>query len=190
MRIKFIVVAAIVEKIKPRINSFMYKDQIHGYCYHVWGSNPSFLYAKTKKPYFILFFLIIAWKMGKWKRLARIRKLNFTGSSQCQRNFFKSSSFVTAANMISKKFDVKCLSNHVDNHLRIVKTTWGVIAKLRNQYGCGWDKNMKMIRMSPDVCTYVEVCCLTCACFLCLRICCICAEFVCIWTNNFKLNWL
>ena len=95
-------------------------------------------------------------------------------------NFFKSSSFVTAANMISKKFDVKCLSNHVDNHLRIVKTTWGVIAKLRNQYGCGWDKNMKMIRMSPDVCTYVEVCCLTCACFLCLRICCICAEFVCI----------
>ncbi|KAJ8440249.1 hypothetical protein Cgig2_001584 [Carnegiea gigantea] len=72
--------------------------------------------------------------------------------SQCE-----SSSFVGAADMISKKFSIKCLLDHVDNHLRIVKTTWGIIAKLRNQSGHGWDENMRMIRMSPDVYnTYVE----------------------------------
>uniref|UniRef100_A0A7C9CN93 Myb/SANT-like domain-containing protein n=1 Tax=Opuntia streptacantha TaxID=393608 RepID=A0A7C9CN93_OPUST len=72
-------------------------------------------------------------------------------------NFFKTSSFVAAANMISKKFDIKYLPDHVENHLRIVKNAWGIIAKLRNQSGCGWDENMKMIRMSPDVYnTYVE----------------------------------
>ena len=81
-------------------------------------------------------------------------------------NFFKTSSFVAAANMISKKFDIKCLPDHVENHLRTVKNTWGIIAKLRNQSGCGWDENMKMIRMSPDVySTYVEVYYLTCAFF-------------------------
>lgn len=73
-------------------------------------------------------------------------------------NNFKSSSFVGAADMISKKFNVKCLLDHVDNHLRTVKTASGIIAKLRNQSGCGWDENMRMIRMSPDVYnTYVEV---------------------------------
>ena len=32
-------------------------------------------------------------------------------------NTFKSSSFVAAADTISKKFNVKCLPDHVDNHL-------------------------------------------------------------------------
>ncbi|KAJ8442618.1 hypothetical protein Cgig2_008394 [Carnegiea gigantea] len=64
---------------------------------------------------------------------------------------------VRAADTISKKFNVKSLLDHVDNHLRTVKTTWGIIAKLRNQSGCGWDENMRMIRMSPDVYnTYIE----------------------------------
>ncbi|KAJ8423645.1 hypothetical protein Cgig2_006676 [Carnegiea gigantea] len=68
------------------------------------------------------------------------------------------SSFVAAPDMISKKFNVKCLSDRVGNHLRTVKTAWVIIAKLRSQSGCGWDENMMMIRMSPDVCnTYVEV---------------------------------
>ncbi|KAJ8434656.1 hypothetical protein Cgig2_002202 [Carnegiea gigantea] len=58
---------------------------------------------------------------------------------------------------ILKKFNVKCLPDHVDKHLRIMKTAWGIIAKLRNQSGCGWDENMRMIRMFPDVYnTYVE----------------------------------
>ncbi|KAJ8424832.1 hypothetical protein Cgig2_013027 [Carnegiea gigantea] len=72
-------------------------------------------------------------------------------------NTFKFSSFVAAADIISKKFNVKCLTDHIDNHLRTVKTAWGIIAKLRNQSYCGWDENMRMIRMSPDVYnTYVE----------------------------------
>ncbi|KAJ8433345.1 hypothetical protein Cgig2_004498 [Carnegiea gigantea] len=75
-----------------------------------------------------------------------------------QNNTFKSSSFVAAADMISKKFNVKCLPDHVDNHLRTVKTACGIIAKLRSQPGYRWDENMRMIRMSPDVYnTYVEV---------------------------------
>ena len=84
-------------------------------------------------------------------------------------NNFKSSSFVGAADMISKKFNVKCLLDHVDNHLRTVKTASGITAKLRNQSGCGWDENMRMIRMSPDVYnTYVEVLSFVfcCCCFL------------------------
>ena len=73
-------------------------------------------------------------------------------------NTFKSSSFVAAADTISKKFNVKCLPDHVDNHLRTVKIAWGIIAKLRNQSGCGWDENLRMICMSPDVYnTFVEV---------------------------------
>ena len=46
------------------------------------------------------------------------------------KNTFKSSSFVAIADMISKKFSVKCLSNHIDNHLRTIKTAWGIIGKL------------------------------------------------------------
>ncbi|KAJ8430363.1 hypothetical protein Cgig2_005409 [Carnegiea gigantea] len=34
------------------------------------------------------------------------------------------------ADTISKKFNVKCLPDQVDNHLRTVKTTWDIIAKL------------------------------------------------------------
>ncbi|KAJ8434383.1 hypothetical protein Cgig2_014230 [Carnegiea gigantea] len=72
-------------------------------------------------------------------------------------NTFKSSSIVAVVDTISKKFNVKCLPDHIDNHLRTVKTAWGIIAKLRNQSGCGWDENMRMIHMSPDVHnTYVE----------------------------------
>jgi len=74
-------------------------------------------------------------------------------------NTFKSSSFVAITDMISKKFNVKYLSDHVDNHLRTVKTAWGIIAKLRSQSSCGWDENMRMICMSPNVYNiYVEVC--------------------------------
>ncbi|KAJ8432666.1 hypothetical protein Cgig2_002053 [Carnegiea gigantea] len=52
---------------------------------------------------------------------------------------------------ISKKFNAKCLLAQVDNHLRTMKTAWGIIAKLRNQSSCGLDVNMRMIRMSSNV---------------------------------------
>ncbi|KAJ8445218.1 hypothetical protein Cgig2_024424 [Carnegiea gigantea] len=38
-------------------------------------------------------------------------------------NSFKSSSYVAAANAISKKFNVKCLPEHIDNHLKTANPT-------------------------------------------------------------------
>ena len=79
-------------------------------------------------------------------------------SKELLRFLVKSSSFVAIVNMISKKFNDKCQSDNVDNHIRTVKTAWCIIAKLRNQSGCRWDENLRMIRMSPDMYnTYVEV---------------------------------
>lgn len=67
-------------------------------------------------------------------------------------NVFKSSSLLAAANEISKKFDCKCLPDHVDNHLRTVKGAWAIISKLRDKdSGFGWDDKIKMIRASPSV---------------------------------------
>ncbi|KAJ8429590.1 hypothetical protein Cgig2_008561 [Carnegiea gigantea] len=66
--------------------------------------------------------------------------------------------YINTADITSKKFNLKCLWNHIDNHLKTVKTAWGIIAKLRSQSGCGWDENMRTIRMSPYVYnTYVKV---------------------------------
>ncbi|KAJ8422115.1 hypothetical protein Cgig2_025300 [Carnegiea gigantea] len=74
-------------------------------------------------------------------------------------NSFKSSSYVSAANAISKKFNVKCLPKHIDNDLKIVKNAWVVISKLRDkESGFGWDDNLKMITASPTLySTYTEV---------------------------------
>jgi len=74
-------------------------------------------------------------------------------------NSFKSSSFAAATNVISKKFNVKCLPEHIDNHLKTVKNAWGIISKLRDEeFGFGWDDNLKMITISPSVYdTYIEV---------------------------------
>lgn len=65
-------------------------------------------------------------------------------------NTFKPISFVAAGEFISMKFNVKCLPEHIDNHLKTMETTWGVISKLRNKdSGFGWDDNLKMILASP-----------------------------------------
>ena len=63
-----------------------------------------------------------------------LKELNFLAKevkegNQSNKNF-KSSSFAVERKMISKTFDVKCLPDHVDNHLRVVKTAWGIIDKL------------------------------------------------------------
>ena len=52
-------------------------------------------------------------------------------------NTFKSSSFVTVTDMISKKFNVKYLSDHVDNHLRTVETAWGIIQNFEANLAVG-----------------------------------------------------
>ncbi|KAJ8420621.1 hypothetical protein Cgig2_024211 [Carnegiea gigantea] len=64
---------------------------------------------------------------------------------------FKSSSFVAVANAISKKFKVKCLPEHIDNHLKTVKNAW------TNNLILGGI--LKMITISPTVYnTYTEIC--------------------------------
>ncbi|KAJ8438685.1 hypothetical protein Cgig2_011868 [Carnegiea gigantea] len=73
-------------------------------------------------------------------------------------NSFKSSSYVAMENAISKKFNVKCLPEHIDNHLKTVKNAWAVISKLRDKESSfGWDNNLKMITVSPTMYnTYIE----------------------------------
>ncbi|KAH7857727.1 hypothetical protein Vadar_015936 [Vaccinium darrowii] len=68
-------------------------------------------------------------------------------------NTFRTSSFNRVSTVIAKKFQVECSSDHIEHHLRIVKTAWGVIDQLRDKSGFGWDDNMKMITASPSVYT-------------------------------------
>ncbi|KAJ8440609.1 hypothetical protein Cgig2_031026 [Carnegiea gigantea] len=64
----------------------------------------------------------------------------------------------TATNALSKKFNVKCLPEHRDNHLKTVKNARVVISKLRDKdSGFECDDNLKMITASPTVYnTYTE----------------------------------
>ncbi|XP_021776113.1 uncharacterized protein LOC110739945 [Chenopodium quinoa] len=64
-------------------------------------------------------------------------------------NAFKTSSFIAAAKMISEKFHT-CTADHVENHMRTVRTTWGVISQVRGRSGFGWDDNVKMVTASPN----------------------------------------
>uniref|UniRef100_A0A803NF15 Myb/SANT-like domain-containing protein n=1 Tax=Chenopodium quinoa TaxID=63459 RepID=A0A803NF15_CHEQI len=57
---------------------------------------------------------------------------------------FRTSSFIAAAKMISEKFHTTCTADHVKNHMRTVRTTWGVISQVRGRSGFGWDDNVKM----------------------------------------------
>jgi len=66
-------------------------------------------------------------------------------------SIFKAESFVKVAIEISQKFNVQCEPKHVDNHLKTVKKEWGIITKLKNKSGFGWDDCLKMITVSKDV---------------------------------------
>ncbi|GAV60387.1 LOW QUALITY PROTEIN: Myb_DNA-bind_3 domain-containing protein, partial [Cephalotus follicularis] len=59
-------------------------------------------------------------------------------------NTFKTSSFTRVAASISLKFEVECIIDNVENHLKTVKNTWNVIATLRGKSGLGWDDTSKM----------------------------------------------
>ncbi|KAJ8429229.1 hypothetical protein Cgig2_009385 [Carnegiea gigantea] len=72
-------------------------------------------------------------------------------------NSFKCSSNVAATNAILKKFNVKCLPEHIDNHLHTVKNAWAVISKLRDrEFDFAWDDNVKMITISPTAYKYLN----------------------------------
>jgi hypothetical protein len=64
---------------------------------------------------------------------------------------FRAKSFIKVAIKISQNFNVQCEPKHVDNHLKTVKNEWGIITKLKNKSGFGWDDCLKMITVSKDV---------------------------------------
>ncbi|OMO78684.1 hypothetical protein CCACVL1_14184 [Corchorus capsularis] len=66
-------------------------------------------------------------------------------------NVFKPCSLHRVAAAISEKFNVTCESNHVENHLKTVKSTWLLISKIRGSSEFGWDENLKMITATKKV---------------------------------------
>jgi hypothetical protein len=66
-------------------------------------------------------------------------------------NTFKPVSFALVANSISEKFRVECVTDYVDNRLRIIKNMWNIISTLRKKSGFGWDENLRMITCERNV---------------------------------------
>ncbi|CDP19744.1 unnamed protein product [Coffea canephora] len=66
-------------------------------------------------------------------------------------NSFKSSSFTRVVDAMKDKFGVTCSVEHVENHLRTVRSSWSTIVKIREKSGFGWDDTLKMITASPSV---------------------------------------
>lgn len=66
-------------------------------------------------------------------------------------NSFKPSSFTRVVNAIKDKFEVTCSAEHVENHLRTVRSAWSTIVKIREKSGFGWDDTLKMITAIPSV---------------------------------------
>ena len=60
--------------------------------------------------------------------------------------------------MISEKFQTTCTADHVENHMRTVRSTWGIISQVRGRSGFGWDDNVKMVTAYPNAYhAYVQV---------------------------------
>ncbi|PHT45480.1 hypothetical protein CQW23_14638 [Capsicum baccatum] len=66
-------------------------------------------------------------------------------------NQFKVSSFNHVSNSINKQLGMDCSSKHVENHLKIIRSTWSIIQTLLNKSSLEWDDNLEMITASPEV---------------------------------------
>ncbi|KAF3668106.1 hypothetical protein T459_25762 [Capsicum annuum] len=66
-------------------------------------------------------------------------------------NQFNASSFNHVANAISKQLGMDYSSKHIENHLKIIRSTWSTIQTILKKSGLGWDNNLKMITASPEV---------------------------------------
>ncbi|KAL3754339.1 hypothetical protein ACJRO7_001555 [Eucalyptus globulus] len=58
---------------------------------------------------------------------------------------FKPSSITRVVNTINEKFSVSCEPDHVENHLKIVKSNWKMIQTVRGKSGFSWDDKLKMV---------------------------------------------
>ncbi|KAL2901231.1 L10-interacting MYB domain-containing protein [Bienertia sinuspersici] len=52
-------------------------------------------------------------------------------------NAFRTTSFIATGKMISEKFQTTCTADHVENHMRTVRITLGIISQLRGKSGFG-----------------------------------------------------
>ncbi|EOY09317.1 Uncharacterized protein TCM_024740 [Theobroma cacao] len=66
-------------------------------------------------------------------------------------NVFNASSYIRVLQAINEKFNVQCKTNHVENHLRIVKNTSNTVQNVLAKSGFGWDDNLKMITADRQV---------------------------------------
>ncbi|KAL2943100.1 L10-interacting MYB domain-containing protein [Bienertia sinuspersici] len=70
---------------------------------------------------------------------------------------FRTSYFVATAKVISENFQVNYTSDHVENHMKIVRNARVTISTLRNNSGFGWNDKLKMAIASPRAyATYVK----------------------------------
>ncbi|XP_030458817.2 uncharacterized protein LOC115679372 [Syzygium oleosum] len=58
---------------------------------------------------------------------------------------FKPSSIARVVDAISERFGVHCQPEHVENHLKTMKSNWKTIQMIRGKSGFNWDDNLKMI---------------------------------------------
>ncbi|XP_030473383.1 uncharacterized protein At2g29880-like [Syzygium oleosum] len=58
---------------------------------------------------------------------------------------FKPSSIARVVDTISERFGVHCQPEHVENHLKTMKSNWKTIQMIRGKSGFNWDDNLKMI---------------------------------------------
>ena len=67
-------------------------------------------------------------------------------------NTFMPDSLARAAKAISKKFEVQCQPDHVENCLQTIKNIWSTITQLCDRKNCfWWDDNLKMITCEKKV---------------------------------------
>ncbi|KAL3751113.1 hypothetical protein ACJRO7_011998 [Eucalyptus globulus] len=58
---------------------------------------------------------------------------------------FKPSSITRVVNTINEKFSVCCEPDHVENHLKTVKSNWKTIQTVHGKSGFSWDDKLKMV---------------------------------------------
>ncbi|KAF7851785.1 hypothetical protein BT93_L2640 [Corymbia citriodora subsp. variegata] len=58
---------------------------------------------------------------------------------------FRPSSIARVVDTINDKFGISCEPDHVENHLKTVKSNWKTIQTLRGKSGFNWDDKLKMV---------------------------------------------
>jgi len=58
---------------------------------------------------------------------------------------FKPSSITRIVNTINEKFGICCELDHVENHLKTVKSNWKMIQTIRDNNGFNWNDKLKMV---------------------------------------------